>query len=241
MVPILERFISEPLRPSLIFALRSPRHVLTVRHGQSYRIPQQMQAFSHSHHWEGKCGKDDSPEKSMQLNRKSRDFQSVWRKGNRICRLRRQTVCLFEPITINCSSIPPSCRSHQRFDSLSPSNSPSLSISQRGIHDIEYQLIFRSNPQFIFHDSRGFESGSLDEIETVKSFINKCARSQKLSEQLHAVWCGGYDSTPEEELTGAMTGIVSLQIPIGRYWRLTGISLMNTVTGKVSDDFPVLE
>jgi hypothetical protein len=74
----------------------------------------------------------------------------------------------------------------------------------------------------------------------VKSFITKCARSRKLSEQLHAIWCSGYDSMPEEELTGAMTGIVSLQIPTGRYWRLTGISLMNTVTGKASDDFPVL-
>jgi hypothetical protein len=199
-----------------------------------------MQAFSHSHHWEGKCGKDDSSEESMQFNRGSRDFQSVWRKGNRICRLRRKTVFSFESIAINCSSIPPSCRSHQRFNSLSPSNSPSLSISQRGIHDIEYQLIFRSNPQFIFHDSRGFESGSLEEIETVKSFITKCARSQELSEQLHAIWCSGYDSTPEKELTGAMTGIVSLQIPTGRYWRLTGISLMNTLMGKVSDRFSCL-
>jgi len=71
----------------------------------------------------------------------------------------------------------------------------------------------------------------------VKSFITECARSQQLPEQLHAIWCGCYDSTPEEKLTGAMTGIVCLQIPTGRYWRLTGSSLMNTVTGKVSVDF----
>jgi AAA+ ATPase superfamily predicted ATPase len=108
---------------------------------------------------------------------------------------KHKTVCSFESITINCSSIPPSCRSHQRFNSLSHSNSPSLSIAQRGIHDIENQLIFKSNPQFIFHDSRGFESGSLDEIETVKSFITERARSRELPEQLHAIWCGGYDST----------------------------------------------
>jgi len=37
-----------------------------------------------------------------------------------------------------------------------------------------------------------------------------------------------------------MTGIVSLQIPTDRYWRLTGISLMNTVTEKVCDDFPIV-
>jgi len=136
---------------------------------------------------------------------------------------------------INCSSIPPSCRSHQRFDWLSHPNSPSLSVAQRGIHDIKNQLIFKSNPQFIFHDSHGFESGSLDEIKTVKSFIAKRARTRELPEQLHAIWCSGYDSTHEEKLMGSMTGTVSLQIPTGRYWRLTGIFLTNTGTEKVSD------
>jgi len=74
-----------------------------------------------------------------------------------------------------------------------PNNTPSISVAQRGIHDIENQLIFKSNPQFIFHDSRGFESGSLDEIETVKSFIAKRALGKTLPEQLHAIWCGDYD------------------------------------------------
>jgi len=59
--------------------------------------------------------------------------------------------------------------------------------SERGIHDIKNQLIFKSNPQFIFH-SHGFESGSLDGIETVKSFITECAQRPGLSEQLHAIW-----------------------------------------------------
>jgi hypothetical protein len=74
----------------------------------------------------------------------------------------------------------------------------------------------------------------------VKSFIAKRAQSQQLPEQLHAIWCGGYDSINEEKLTRSMTGIVYLQIPTGRYWRLTGISLMNMVMGKVSDDFPMV-
>jgi len=60
--------------------------------------------------------------------------------------------------------------------------------SERGIYDINNELIFRSNPQFIFHDSRGFESGSLDESETVESFIAERAQSGKLPEQLHAIW-----------------------------------------------------
>ncbi|KAJ7889037.1 GTP-binding protein [Mycena leptocephala] len=58
----------------------------------------------------------------------------------------------------------------------------------RGLHDIENQLIFKSNRQFIFHDSRGFESGSLSEMESVKSFINKRAKRTELREQLHAIW-----------------------------------------------------
>ncbi|KAJ7193864.1 GTP-binding protein [Mycena pura] len=59
---------------------------------------------------------------------------------------------------------------------------------ERGIHDIENQLIFKSNPQFVFHDSRGFESGSVDEVDNVKKFIAKRAASNELSEQLHAIW-----------------------------------------------------
>ncbi|TFK35634.1 hypothetical protein BDQ12DRAFT_706637 [Crucibulum laeve] len=60
--------------------------------------------------------------------------------------------------------------------------------SERGLHDIEHQLMFKSNPQFIFHDSRGFESGSVDEMEAVTSFITERAKSNELSEQLHAIW-----------------------------------------------------
>ncbi|KAF7343586.1 GTP-binding protein [Mycena sanguinolenta] len=58
----------------------------------------------------------------------------------------------------------------------------------RGEHNIDNQLIFKSNPQFIFHDSRGFEGGSADEIEKVTYFIEGRAQTRKLSEQLHAIW-----------------------------------------------------
>ncbi|KAJ6484755.1 hypothetical protein C8R45DRAFT_999258 [Mycena sanguinolenta] len=59
---------------------------------------------------------------------------------------------------------------------------------QRGEHDINNQLIFKSNPQFIFHDSRGFEGGSADEIKKVTAFIEQRARTTELAEQLHAIW-----------------------------------------------------
>ncbi|KAJ6484733.1 GTP-binding protein [Mycena sanguinolenta] len=59
---------------------------------------------------------------------------------------------------------------------------------QRGEHEIENQLIFKSNPQFIFHDSRGFEGGSADEIQKVIAFIERRAKTRELSRQLHAIW-----------------------------------------------------
>ncbi|KAJ7810147.1 hypothetical protein B0H14DRAFT_2607542 [Mycena olivaceomarginata] len=57
-----------------------------------------------------------------------------------------------------------------------------------GEHNIENQLIFKSNPRFIFHDSRGFESGSVDETEKVKAVITERAASRELSTQLHIIW-----------------------------------------------------
>ncbi|KAL4082147.1 hypothetical protein V8B97DRAFT_2020602 [Scleroderma yunnanense] len=42
---------------------------------------------------------------------------------------------------------------------------------RRGYHDIQNELIFRSSPGIIFHDSRGFEAGSEDEVMLVKNFI----------------------------------------------------------------------
>ncbi|KAJ6585478.1 hypothetical protein B0H19DRAFT_925856 [Mycena capillaripes] len=60
--------------------------------------------------------------------------------------------------------------------------------AERGEHDINNELIFKSNRQFIFHDSCGFESGSGDELGRVTSFIAKRAAARKLSEQLHAIW-----------------------------------------------------
>ncbi|KAG6326516.1 hypothetical protein ID866_12573, partial [Astraeus odoratus] len=41
---------------------------------------------------------------------------------------------------------------------------------QRGCHNISHELVFSSNPGFIFHDSCGFEAGSEEEFEEMKKF-----------------------------------------------------------------------
>ncbi|KAF8810391.1 hypothetical protein BYT27DRAFT_7186615 [Phlegmacium glaucopus] len=62
------------------------------------------------------------------------------------------------------------------------------SNSLRGIHDIDRPFAFASNPQFIFHDSPGFETGDESQLKKVQSFIRERARSTEVDDQLHAIW-----------------------------------------------------
>ncbi|KIM62316.1 hypothetical protein SCLCIDRAFT_119883 [Scleroderma citrinum Foug A] len=59
---------------------------------------------------------------------------------------------------------------------------------KRGDHDIENELIFKSNPGVIFHDSQGFESGSLSEWELVRRFIMARAVEKEFEKQIHVIW-----------------------------------------------------
>ncbi|KZP09920.1 hypothetical protein FIBSPDRAFT_963586 [Athelia psychrophila] len=58
----------------------------------------------------------------------------------------------------------------------------------RGLHDINNAAVFKTNPGFIFHDSRGFESGGAQELEDVKAFISARSDSIELEDQIHAIW-----------------------------------------------------
>ncbi|KAL4080400.1 hypothetical protein J3A83DRAFT_4366709 [Scleroderma citrinum] len=58
----------------------------------------------------------------------------------------------------------------------------------RGDHNIEDELIFRSNPGFIFHDSQGFEAGSDSELKLMKKFVAERATTMKLDKRIHAIW-----------------------------------------------------
>ncbi|KAG1738212.1 hypothetical protein EDB19DRAFT_905663 [Suillus lakei] len=49
-------------------------------------------------------------------------------------------------------------------------DAPVLTAStERGEHDIENEMVFRNNPGFVFHDSRGFEAGGESEFDEVKA------------------------------------------------------------------------
>ncbi|KAI6140396.1 hypothetical protein BKA82DRAFT_4213248 [Pisolithus tinctorius] len=58
----------------------------------------------------------------------------------------------------------------------------------RGYHNIEDELVFKSKPRYVFHDSCGFEAGSEAEFDKMKKFVTDQAKSTKLENRLHAIW-----------------------------------------------------
>jgi hypothetical protein len=61
-------------------------------------------------------------------------------------------------------------------------------ILQRGEHNIENELRFTSHHGYVFHDTRGFESGDNKELEIVQDFVRRKSRERKLEDRLHAIW-----------------------------------------------------
>ncbi|KAI6124694.1 GTP-binding protein [Pisolithus croceorrhizus] len=58
----------------------------------------------------------------------------------------------------------------------------------RGHHDIKHELVFKSNPGFVFHDSSGFEAGSTQQFDQMRSFVIDHAATKKVNERVHAIW-----------------------------------------------------
>ena len=59
---------------------------------------------------------------------------------------------------------------------------------QRGEHDIEDELTFTNHTGYVFHDSRGFESGEEKELKIVQDFVRHKSQEGQLNERLHAIW-----------------------------------------------------
>ncbi|KAH8989349.1 hypothetical protein EDB86DRAFT_3197490, partial [Lactarius hatsudake] len=59
---------------------------------------------------------------------------------------------------------------------------------QRGEHSIEDELMFSNHKGYIFHDSRGIESCSIEELWTLQEFIRRKCRETRLEDKLHAIW-----------------------------------------------------
>ncbi|KAH9169801.1 hypothetical protein EDB89DRAFT_2072651 [Lactarius sanguifluus] len=58
----------------------------------------------------------------------------------------------------------------------------------RGEHWIDDELIFSNHKGYVFHDSRGIESGSTEELKIVQEFIRRKSEETRLQDRLHAIW-----------------------------------------------------
>ncbi|KAF8258813.1 hypothetical protein EI94DRAFT_1753446 [Lactarius quietus] len=58
----------------------------------------------------------------------------------------------------------------------------------RGEHRIDDELVFSNHRGYVFHDSMGIESGSKEEVETLKGFIRRKCEEKRLRNKLHAIW-----------------------------------------------------
>jgi len=61
------------------------------------------------------------------------------------------------------------------------------SKDKHGEHDIELGVPSQDG-KCIIHDSRGFQGGTLEEIEILKSFLQRRATNPELMERLHVIW-----------------------------------------------------
>jgi hypothetical protein len=61
-------------------------------------------------------------------------------------------------------------------------------LVQRGLHDIDDELIFKNHAGYVFHDSRGFEAGGKDELKIVQDFVRRKSQEERLNDRLHAIW-----------------------------------------------------
>ncbi|KAG1873138.1 GTP-binding protein [Suillus subluteus] len=86
------------------------------------------------------------------------------------------------------------------------------STEVRGQHNIENEMVFRNNPGFVFHDSRGFEAGGESEFEKVKAFVASRSKETKLKDQLHAIWQAGHSPKVKRKFSQCDTGSIPVMV-----------------------------
>ncbi|KIK55632.1 hypothetical protein GYMLUDRAFT_263975, partial [Collybiopsis luxurians FD-317 M1] len=59
---------------------------------------------------------------------------------------------------------------------------------ERGHSHIENEITYPSDEDYIFHDSRGMEAGSEEELDILKAFIKDKQEQRYLSQRLHVIW-----------------------------------------------------
>ena len=68
------------------------------------------------------------------------------------------------------------------------------------MHRIEDEIIFANHKGYVFHDSRGFECGSEEELRIVQDFVHTRMQKRRLVDRIHAIWFALIDVHEEELL-----------------------------------------
>ncbi|KAN0134443.1 hypothetical protein V8E53_007589, partial [Lactarius tabidus] len=61
-------------------------------------------------------------------------------------------------------------------------------VERRGEHCIDHKLVFSNHLGYVFHDSRGIEAGSVEELRILQEFIQRKCKEKQLRHKLHAIW-----------------------------------------------------
>jgi hypothetical protein len=93
------------------------------------------------------------------------------------------------------------------------------------------EFSFKSNPQFIFHDSPGFEAGGDEELQDVLSFLQEKAKAKEVKDQIHAIWC--VFVLPWSGATDNVFRFCFTPMYLARYWDWNRCSSMSNVAGMV--------
>ncbi|KAG9007691.1 hypothetical protein FRB94_014113 [Tulasnella sp. JGI-2019a] len=56
----------------------------------------------------------------------------------------------------------------------------------RGLHDVNLEITYPSSPGFVFHDSRGIEAGTANELNEIRQFLDR--RAKKEQDAVHVIW-----------------------------------------------------
>ncbi|KAJ8517846.1 hypothetical protein ONZ45_g5007 [Pleurotus djamor] len=64
----------------------------------------------------------------------------------------------------------------------------SVSEDRPGAADINFEITSDENDRVVVHDSKGFESGKVDNVDIVNEFIKERSAMSDIKDQLHAIW-----------------------------------------------------
>ncbi|KIK55634.1 hypothetical protein GYMLUDRAFT_248453 [Collybiopsis luxurians FD-317 M1] len=76
---------------------------------------------------------------------------------------------------------------NEEGNEIDPDNILQPSV-ERGRAHIEYEITYPSDKDYVFHDSRGMEAGSEEELRTLKTFIKDKQEKRFLNQRLHIIW-----------------------------------------------------